>query len=88
MNDNTKVILVGDNRILQSESAHHVNGEKMLEFSFNHSLTKTVEDYTKVTRTTQGVLDLTFVSDNIYGYDVSVVDGLSDHKMIFLLYKL
>ncbi|MCZ6925716.1 MAG: hypothetical protein O7D30_10845 [Rickettsia endosymbiont of Ixodes persulcatus] len=58
--------------------------KKMLEIAFSHSITKIVIEFTRVTDTSQSVLDLIFVSDNISEYNVSVADGISDHKMALL----
>lgn len=57
-------------------SVDKANGEKVLEFTFNHSLTQMVKDFIRVTGTTQSLLDLVLVIDNIRYYYVAVVDGI------------
>lgn len=93
-NDNTRIVLAGDFNLphvnwdlLHAGSVDKANCEKMLEIAFGHSITQVVKDFTRVTDTTQSVLDLIFLSDNIADYKVSVVDGISDHKMVLLTIK-
>lgn len=85
----TRVILTGDFNLphvdwdlMVAGGIDIPNGEKMLEIMFNHNLTQIVKDCTRITDRSQSLLDLVFISDSISEYEVSVNEGISDHKMV------
>lgn len=47
-----------------------------------HNLSEIVKAYTRVTLTSQSLLDLVFISSKVYDYDITLEDGISDHRLI------
>lgn len=89
VNENTRLIMAGDFNLPHinwaSFSTGHVetcSSDGLLELMFSHNLTQIVKDCTRITPTSQALLDLVFISSKVTDYAVSVEDGISDHKMV------
>lgn len=95
VNDTTKVIMTGDFNLphvnwalLTAGGIDILNGEKIIDITFNHNLTQIVKEYTRITDQSQSTLDLVFITENISDYEISIVEGISDHKMILFTIPL
>lgn len=62
------------------------NSELLIDLAFSNNLVQMVTSPTRVTETTSSLLDLVFVSDNLCAADnhCTVVEGISDHRMVVL----
>lgn len=62
------------------------NGEALLDLMFSLNLVQVVKDISKSQDISHSTLDLAFLSDTLYdrGYQYTVSDGISDHKIITL----
>lgn len=70
VNQKTRLIPTGDLYLPNTDwetlavgPVNVLNSEEMLEIAFNHSLTQLIKPPTKVTRQSQSMLDLVFVSE-------------------------
>lgn len=90
-NSRSKLIIGGDFNapdVIWSDDGVAVQGTRMsdslLQLAFSRGLRQVVTEPTRVTDTTCSLLDLLFVSNHFDGCEVSVHDGISDHKLVFL----
>lgn len=88
---NEKVIIAGDfnlpgihwDRLLPG-SVNVKDSELLLEMAFNFNLRQVVTDITRQGQTTSSILDLILLSNVFSSYEVTLHDGLSDHKLVFI----
>lgn len=90
-----RVILAGDFNLpgidwndLSTIASDVSSANMLLELMFDFDLLQTVREPTRVCATTQSVLDLVFVNGCIGKYNVTVAEGVSDHKLVFLTFEL
>lgn len=91
---NTRVIVAGDFNLpgiqwekLEIGTTDVRHCETLLDIAFSHDLTQIVTEVTRVGPCTKSILDLVFIDNKITQYDVSVLDGISDHKLVLLFIK-
>lgn len=61
-----------------------VSAEKILDIMFAYNLKQVVLEDTRITPTSRSILDLVFLSNKLNDYNVTVEDGISDHRMTCL----
>lgn len=90
-NDKTKIILTGDFNHADIDWAKQKLGKNeiassglLLDIALSFNLQQLVDSPTRVTDTSQSILDLLFVSNIVEADKAHVLDGVSDHKMVFL----
>lgn len=88
VNSRTKLVLIGDFNLPHVDwinknvgTVDRENGEYMLEIMHKHGMTQIVSEPTRI-RGRHSVLDLCFLSDNFLKADVTVSEGISDHKLV------
>lgn len=89
-----KIILVGDFNLpnidwerLQAGS-DCVNISCMFDIMIEHNIVQVVVDPTRVSESTSSLLDLVFLHRSIVQYDVSVIAGISDHRLVSVSFPL
>ncbi|KAH9371921.1 hypothetical protein HPB48_017586 [Haemaphysalis longicornis] len=58
------------------------HADTMLEIMAKHSLIQVVNGPTRIQGQCQTTLDLLFLSDKTFGYEVDIKDGICDHKVV------
>lgn len=61
--------------------------EVLLDIAFSNDLTQVVNEATRLCTTRESLLDLVFINSKISDYEISVHDGLSDHKLVLFRVK-
>lgn len=63
--------------------------EPFIDMVFAHGLTQVVKEPTRITPTSSSILDLVLVNENVSKCDmqVTIEDGMSDHKMVFFSFS-
>lgn len=89
VNENTRLIIADDFNLphinwekLHAGPVETANANLLLEIMLSHNLSQIVNDYTRVTLTSQSLLDLIFISSKVYDYEMTVENGISDHRLI------
>lgn len=90
----TRIIIAGDFNLpgidwadLTVGSTDVTHCEALINLSFSYDLTQIVRDNTRISPTSESLLDLVLISSNVTECSVSVKDGLSDHKLVLLSVK-
>lgn len=88
-NEKSRIILTGDFNISDVNWDARIAGptershaDTMLEIMAKHSLIQVVNGPTRIQGQCQTTLDLLFLSDETFKYEVSIKDGISDHKVV------
>lgn len=88
-NDRSKIILTGDFNISDvnwdariAGPTERTHADTMLEIMAKHSLIQVVNGPTRIQGQCQTTLDLLFLSNETFGYEVDIRDGISDHKVV------
>lgn len=92
--DNTRLIIAGDFNLpgihwdkLEINSADFKHCEILFDIAFTHDLTQCVHGVTRVGPASESTLDLVFLDSRLTEYDVSINEGISDHKLVSVQIK-
>lgn len=91
---NTHLIIAGDFNLpgiqwneLEIGNTSSKHCEVLLDIAFSNDLTQVVNEVTRIGTTRESLLDLVFINSKIRDYEISVHDGLSDHKLVLFSVK-
>lgn len=91
-NMRSRIVLMGDFNLPGVDwnsripgSLNRLHADVMLKIMVNHSLVQVVNCPTRIHDNCQSILDLIFLSDKTFTHDVTVEDGISDHKSVVVV---
>lgn len=92
--ENVKFILAGDFNLpdidwstMSPAGTNVKHAETLINLAFSCGLTQIVSAPTRITATAKHILDLLFISSTIRCDSVVVMDGLSDHELVFATFS-
>lgn len=88
-NKRSRVIITGDFNLPGVDWNARVAGplnrplaENLLDIMIKYDLVQVVDKPTRVQGQTETLLDLLFLSQEVFDYEISIEDGISDHKVV------
>lgn len=92
--DKTRLIIAGDFNLpgirwdkLEINSADFKHCEILFDIAFTYDLTQCVQGVTRVGPASESTLDLVFLDSRLSEYDVSIKEGISDHRLVLVSVK-